>query len=117
MDTNNVCNASFNYCSNIRIISRSYSNTCKRYIHAFTPAGKEIWAGIGQGIADGWNKFANDIKNAFNKIIDKFKEIFGIHSPSTVFAGFGGMIMEGLKNGITGANIWDGIKSNVHNYR
>ena len=47
----------------------------------------------------------------FRSVIDKFKEILGIHSPSTVFAGFGGMIMEGLKNGITGAKIWDGIKS------
>jgi hypothetical protein len=38
-----------------------------------------------------------------------FKKIFGIHSPSTVFAGFGVNLMDGLKNAILGYDLWGKI--------
>ena len=38
----------------------------------------------------------------FTGFIDAFKELFGIHSPSTVFEGFGTNIVEGLVNGLKG---------------
>ena len=49
-------------------------------------------------------------------IIDKVKDLFGIHSPSTVFAEIGGFLIEGLWNGIKGLKNWlikkwDGVKS------
>ena len=40
--------------------------------------------------------------DCFNAITDIVKKIFGIHSPSTVFAEIGGNIVAGLINGITG---------------
>lgn len=64
--------------------------------------------------------------------IDAFKELFGIHSPSTLFEGFGTNIIEGLWNGIKNmgswlwdnvggffSSLWDGIQnifSNVGNW-
>lgn len=42
------------------------------------------------------------ICDIFMGIIDAFKELFGIHSPSTVFEGFGTNIVEGLVNGLKG---------------
>lgn len=40
--------------------------------------------------------------DCFNTITDIVKKIFGIHSPSTVFAEIGGNIVAGLINGISG---------------
>lgn len=47
-------------------------------------------AGIGEWIKE----------NVFDPIVNWFKELFGIHSPSTVFAEFGIYLMQGLLNGI-----------------
>ena len=44
-----------------------------------------------------WGKF---VKDCFQGLIDGFKNLFGIHSPSTVFEGFGENIMQGLLNGL-----------------
>lgn len=41
--------------------------------------------------------------NLVKPIVDAVCKFFGIHSPSTVFAGFGKYLMQGLFNGITGA--------------
>jgi hypothetical protein len=42
------------------------------------------------------------ICDIFTGFIEAFKELFGIHSPSTVFEGFGGNIVQGLVNGLKG---------------
>ena len=66
-----------------------------------------LWSGI-KGVAGGlWN----GIKGIGRGIINGFKSIFGIHSPSTVFAGIGGYLMEGLANGIT--NTADGVNRSL----
>jgi hypothetical protein len=36
----------------------------------------------------------------WNRIVDSFKEVMGIHSPSTVFYKFGVFIVLGLYNGL-----------------
>lgn len=38
--------------------------------------------------------------HVFDPIVNGFKDLFGIHSPSTVFAEFGHFLIEGLTNGI-----------------
>lgn len=55
-----------------------------------------LWNGI-KGVAGGLWK---GIKGIGSGIINGFKSIFGIHSPSKVFAGIGGYMMQGLRNGI-----------------
>lgn len=42
------------------------------------------------------------VKEIFMGFIDGFKELFGIHSPSTLFEGFGQNIIEGLVEGLKG---------------
>lgn len=42
------------------------------------------------------------VKQIFMGFIDAFKDLFGIHSPSTLFEGFGLNIVEGLVNGLKG---------------
>ena len=57
-----------------------------------------------QGLIDGVNNMIETAKNAVanvgNAVIDKVKNMLGIHSPSTVFAEIGGYIDQGLANGI-----------------
>ena len=51
--------------------------------------------------------------NAGKQIIDKVKEVFGIHSPSTVFANIGKNLIDGLKNGIS--NAWKSFTTFINN--
>lgn len=82
-------------------------------------AAKSLWEGLVEGLKAGWEWAKEKVKAIWEKITTKFKEIFGIHSPSTVFAGFGVNMMEGLVNGIKNAiskvttackAIWSAIK-------
>ena len=51
------------------------------------------------------------VKDMFTGFIDGVKDFFGIHSPSTLFAEFGGFMVEGLWNGISnlGQWLWDNV--------
>lgn len=59
-----------------------------------------MWTGLWDGLVSGFKKIWDGIKKFFSGIIDYVKETFGIHSPSTVMAGFGKNIAEGLINGV-----------------
>ena len=48
--------------------------------------GKDIISGIGKGLIDGVKNIGNTIKEAAGGLLDGFKGLFGIHSPSKVFA-------------------------------
>lgn len=67
----------------------------------------DIGKNLIQGLIDGVNNMIETAKNAVanvgNAVIDKVKNVLGIHSPSTVFAEIGGYIDQGLANGITAA--------------
>lgn len=67
--------------------------------------------GAGKFLKEKWNAFWADT-------IFWFKELFGIHSPSTVMAGFGEDIIQGLLNGIESLKdkiyeLWQKIKEGV----
>ena len=83
-------------------------------------AAKDLWEGLVQGLKAGWEWAKQKVADIWSNITKKFKEIFGIHSPSTVFADFGKNMMEGLVNGIKNAiskvttackEIWIAIKN------
>lgn len=63
-------------------------------------AGKNIISGMIKGLTDAATNLYNEVERIAKKVISKFKGIFGIHSPSTLFAGFGKNIMQGWANGI-----------------
>lgn len=69
--------------------------------------GKALVEGIWQGIKSaivGVGKILYDI--LIQPIVDGVKSLFGINSPSTVFAEIGGYLIEGLWSGISGAKDW-----------
>lgn len=73
--------------------------------------GENIVQGIWDGISamGGWIK--EKVTGFFGGIVDTAKDLLGIHSPSTVFAGIGAFMAEGLAEG------WDkeynGIKRSI----
>lgn len=60
------------------------------------------------GIADGLISAIaeTDWGKVWQGIVDAFKEFFGIHSPSTVFAELGDLLIQGLGEGFNGALSW-----------
>lgn len=73
--------------------------------------GKNVVGGLWKGIKGVAGGLWNGIKGIGRGIINGFKSIFGIHSPSTVFAEIGGYMMEGMANGIT--NTADGVNRSL----
>lgn len=47
--------------------------------------GKNLLSGLWNGIKDKWESLKSKVKDFGNGIVDTFKNIFGIHSPSKVF--------------------------------
>ena len=63
-------------------------------------AGENIFDGLMNGLRDGARGVIDTITEAAANLIDKFCEILGIHSPSTVFIAIGGFIIAGLISGL-----------------
>lgn len=63
---------------------------------------RQIVEGFSEKIRDGNRKIHEAWDNLWNGIITWFKNLFGIHSSSTLFKGFGQNIIEGFVNGING---------------
>ena len=72
----------------------------RNFVDGIIKLAQEIIPGIIQGIQNGWSRFKEWWSQLWKNPIQWFKNIFGIHSPSTVFAGFGVNIIQGLINGI-----------------
>ena len=62
--------------------------------------GKDLINGLVNGIKSMWNKLKESITKTSNKVINWFKDLFGIHSPSKVFSEFGMYMDEGLAEGL-----------------
>lgn len=71
--------------------------------------GVQLLAGLGQGLINGLAAIPQIIGAVVEGIINGFKSLFGIHSPSTVFAEMGGLLIQGLLQGLQ--NAWEGITS------
>lgn len=68
----------------------------------FVTYGKNIWAGLKKGLED--NKAVSGVTNVLSDTASKIKNVFknslGIHSPSTVFDGYGRYTIKGYNNGV-----------------
>ena len=63
--------------------------------------GKWLWDGFCNGVRDFFSDPIGFLRSVIvDPIINGIKELFGIHSPSTVFSDIGGFLIEGLINGI-----------------
>lgn len=79
-------------------------------------AGSDMWAGFTKGITDFFNDPGGWIKtNIVDPFVSWIKDLFGIHSPSTVMAEIGRYIIEGLLNGILAPfkNIGKWVKDHI----
>lgn len=65
--------------------------------------GTNLLQGITNIFVNGWNDLAPVLQSFCDAFINFFKNIFGIHSPSTVMADMGGQLIAGLGQGITNA--------------
>lgn len=72
--------------------------------------GQNISQGVVQGIDEGLDE--KETESVWTRIINGFKEFFGIHSPSTVFAEYGTYLMQGLANGMsTDSSLYTAIRN------
>jgi hypothetical protein len=62
--------------------------------------GKNLLTGFYNGIIEKWNNLKKSLENLANGIINKFKSVFGIKSPSREFAIIGNYNMMGLEEGM-----------------
>lgn len=76
----------------------------------FAALGLDSIAGFLRGLADGIVGIGAWIKtNIIDPVVNGFKDLLGIHSPSTVFAEIGDFMIQGLLRGIK--NAWTSITS------
>lgn len=69
-------------------------------------AAAQLIGGLVKGLWDNRSLVVDAIKKVGRAMIDGLKNLFGIHSPSTVFAGIGKNLLEGLWNGIQNMRDW-----------
>ncbi len=75
----------------------------------FEAVGLDSIAGFFRGIGDAMRDAGSWLKeNLVDPVVNWVKNLFGIHSPSTVFAEIGTFLIDGLKQGIS--NAWHKIK-------
>lgn len=82
----------------------------------FAGLGGDIAEGFQDGIVEGFKNIGTWLKeHLVDPVIEAVKDLFGIHSPSTVFAEIGGDIVQGLLNGIENplANIASWIRTKI----
>lgn len=85
------------------------------WIEQAEETGGDIWDGVLAGIVNAFIGIGDWLKeNVFDPFIDGFKKVFGIHSPSTVMADLGGLLIDGLKEGI--GDIWEKLKTLFDNF-
>ena len=68
--------------------------------------GSNIIEGLKNGVSEKWEELKEKVKGFKDDFIKGFKDTFGIHSPSTVFAEIGNYLIEGLWNGINDKVEW-----------
>lgn len=83
-------------------VSASFETAKQNFIDAFNgeDIGLNIVQGLFFGISAALGLLFAPIVNLFMAIIEGVLELFGIHSPSTVFYEMGGNIIQGLLNGL-----------------
>ena len=70
-------------------------------VDAIKECGKQLIEGLWKGITERWEGFVTDMKGLGTGLVTTVKDMFGIHSPSTVFEGMGDNIVAGLSLGIS----------------
>lgn len=85
---------------------REMSNTMTNMVEPATKDGKNVTTGFGEGIVSGAEYAKSAMEDSCKRILNEERKYNGIHSPSTLYAGEGKYMMQGLRDGISkNANI------------
>lgn len=79
------------------------------FVQGFVEGGKQLVAGIAEGLAD--FDFLGVLSSVADAIINGFKSLFGIASPSTVMAEYGGFVSAGLGQGMQDFDFGSAVES------
>lgn len=87
-----------------KFLSKTAPKIIKMVIRSLIKLPIEIANSIAKGLVSAFTKtnWVQVVKDIFTGFIDAIKNLFGIHSPSTLFEGFGTNMVEGLVNGLKG---------------
>lgn len=100
-------------------INQALDSAKKYFQEKIEECGGDVVAGIFKGIGDAIANIGQWINDhIFQPFIEGFKNVFGIHSPSTVMEEQGNFIIQGLLNGISNlvgkvTEIWNNMKTTV----
>jgi len=103
-------------------IDSSIIQPIKNKFNDFVNIGKDIVRGMWDGIKSMASWIKNKVSGFVGGIVDNVKGVLGIHSPSTVFAGIGGNMAQGIGVGFAdqmrsvARNIQDAIPTVSGNY-
>lgn len=95
-------------------------NAFKNGISKMKEMGVNLLKGLWEGISSWASNLLSKIGNVAKSVVDKFKSVFGIHSPSTVFAEMGVMDARGLGIGFenemkqVNADMADAVNTNYN---
>ena len=86
--------------------------------HQYDGVAKDLW----EGFSLGWNDYFGEngagllslMDDGFRMAVNGIKDMLGIHSPSTVFAGIGENMVQGLENGFK--TKWDGFVAKLRGW-
>lgn len=95
-----IKNTVSNIFTQITNLGTKIKNTFGELIGKAVSWGSDIVKGIARGISGAIGTAIEAVKGVANAIMDKFKSMLGIHSPSRVFQQYGAWTVEGLNNGI-----------------
>lgn len=89
----------------------------KRGIDQIVQVGRDMVAGLWKGIKERWKGLVEDFKNLATGLVDGIQKLFGIKSPSRVFAEIGKNLDAGLAKGINdNVDLVDRAMSNLEDY-
>lgn len=96
----------------------------KSIVSDFQEFGSDIWEGLKNGLSKIKQQVGQFVKeNMVDPLVNWFKKLLGIHSPSKLFTTFGEFIIQGLFNGIRNlmakpielvSKIWTNMKDTVY---
>ena len=78
---------------------KEWVNAIKQKVSDFKEAGQNLITGLWNGISDKASWLYSQITGMGSTVVSKVKSLFGISSPSKVFAEIGGYLAEGLGEG------------------
>ena len=96
-----------------QMVKDQFSNAVKD----FADIGKNIVDGLKQGVEEKWQNFKTGLDDKVKGVTTSVKKVFGINSPSKVFAEIGRYCVEGFENGFAdlgNGSILSGVQTSLN---